>query len=408
MSASPDRGYDLADIAERLQRHTRHAPPESAQLLDSLARGLSGGGADVAGTDLVTAYPPDSLLPDRVPPRWVSGLLWLLRTARDVLIFLPVLWTWYKLGQVLFAFGSAPEGVNFLYGWQQGTFDGASRFEPLSTTAMWVSGFLLGIIALTLLVYLLEGVLTLWGDRTRQREETTRLLALATHLIPARPDSVRQEVRGANDTLRGVRAAMVGMENALGSATGGMHRAATDMRQAADGIVEALTGDPRQQLVDALGTWQTRMEQLAEAIREARTPAELLERIEELTQGAVRGQERMSEQTRRTLELLSEQNQLIERRTTESADFAVTTMDRIAAALENLEKVSGELATAQDTLGTFTGQSANTLREALDQFTQIADDLGFLLKDVRRDVTDRAHGARSADDDWDGEEDQWS
>ena len=245
MSTSNSRAHDLAAIAEQLDRHASTAPPASAQLLRSLARSLADGGADLAATDLVAAYPPDSLMPDLPPPRWMSLLLWLLRGIRDVLIFLPVFWTWYQLMQVLSAFSDAPEGANFLYGWQQGGFTGTGQFEPLSTTALWVCIFLLGVIGATLLVHLLEGITDALSDRSREREEITQLLALATYLIPDRPDSMRTEIRGASETLQGIRRAMAGMENALSAATDSMHGAAADMRQAADGMAEALAGDPR-------------------------------------------------------------------------------------------------------------------------------------------------------------------
>jgi len=404
VSTPTSSAHDLADIAEQLDRHARTAPPAGAQVLRSLARSLADGGADLAATDLAAAYPPDSLMPDLPPPRWMSLLLWLLRGARDVLIFLPVFWTWYQLMQVLSAFGDAPEGANFLYGWQQGGFTGTGQFEPLSTTASWVCVFLLGVIGATLLVHVLEGVTGALSDRSRRREHIAQLLALATYLIPDRPDSVRAEVRGATETLQGIRRAMAGMENALSAATDSMHGAAADMRQAADGIAEALAGDPREQLIRALDEWQTRMGQLADAVREARTPAELLDSLTGLTRSAVEGQERFSEQTRRILELLKEQSELVERHTAESARFATDTMDRVTAALEKLEKVSDELAAAQDRLGAFTEQSSNTLRQALDEFTDLADDLGFLVKDVQRAA------ARHRDEETSGgrEEDPWS
>lgn len=79
-------------------------------------------------------------------------------------------------------------------------------------------------------------------------------------------------------------------------------------------------------------------------------------------------------------------------------------MDRIAAALEKLEKVSEELAAAQDRLGAFTEQSSSTLRQALDEFTDLADDLGFLVKGVQRDVANR----RDGEADGGREEDPWS
>ncbi|AAZ56110.1 hypothetical protein JCM3263A_00290 [Thermobifida fusca] len=404
MSTSNSRAHDLAAIAEQLDRHASTAPPASAQLLRSLARSLADGGADLAATDLVAAYPPDSLMPDLPPPRWMSLLLWLLRGIRDVLIFLPVFWTWYQLMQVLSAFSDAPEGANFLYGWQQGGFTGTGQFEPLSTTALWVCIFLLGVIGATLLVHLLEGITDALSDRSREREEITQLLALATYLIPDRPDSMRTEIRGASETLQGIRRAMAGMENALSAATDSMHGAAADMRQAADGIAEALAGDPREQLIQALDEWQTRMGQLADAVREARTPAELLESLTTLTHSAVEGQERFGEQTRRILELLQQQTTLVERSITESAQFATDTMDRVTAALEKLERVSEELATAQDKLGAFTEQSSNTLRRAVDEFTALSDELAFFIKTVQHDVTRRRNeelvGGR--------EEDSWS
>ncbi|TDQ51586.1 hypothetical protein [Actinorugispora endophytica] len=406
MSVSTGRGpaYDLAAIAARLEEHARSAPPASAQLLGALARGLSGGGAGLAATDLATAYPPESLLPDRVVPRPLNGLLWLMRAARDVLIFLPVFWTWYQLGRVLLAFGSAPAGANFLYGWQQGTFGGAG-FDPLSDTAVWVAGFLGGVIALALLVHVAEGLVNLWTDRTRERDEVAQLLALATYLIPARSESMREEVRGANETLQGVRSVVNGLRDAMGAATGSMSRAAADMRLAADGITEALVGDPREQLVQALALWQNRMEELASAIRDARTPAELLEEVGRLTRSAVHGQERMSEQTGRMLELLGDQNRLIEARSDEVSTFAASVMERISRALDDLEKVAGGLSSAQDRLGVFTEESARTLGTALNEFTEISGDLGFLIKDVQRDVNDRSRGAGAAVADG---EDRWS
>ena len=110
------------------------------------------------------------------------------------------------------------------------------------------------------------------------------------------------------------------------------------------------------------------------------------------------------EQTRRILELLQQQTTLVERSITESAQFATDTMDRVTAALEKLERVSEELATAQDKLGAFTEQSSNTLRRAVDEFTALSDELAFFIKTVQHDVTRRRNeelvGGR--------EEDSWS
>src|SRR5690606_6589977 len=140
-------------------------------------------------------------------------------------------------------------------------------------------------------------------------------------------------------------------------------------------------------LIQALDEWQTRMGQLADAVREARTPAELLESLTTLTHSAVEGQERFGEQTRRILELLQQQTTLVERNLTEAAQFAKDTVARVTAALENLARGSEELATDQDKLAAFTAQSRNTLRRAVDEFTALSVELAFFIKTVQHDVT---------------------
>lgn len=154
----------LSDVATEI-RQLAPFSEQGERVLRDLADRLSGTGrAGLVGVDLATTYAPDVMLPDG-PPFWrrlANGL----ELARDVLIFVPVMYTWWKIAQALDAYdhyrGSAP----FLLAWQEG-FGG--RTDPLSSSASVVAAVVLTVVVLTVVAQLVRGRYDAQVQYRRQR-----------------------------------------------------------------------------------------------------------------------------------------------------------------------------------------------------------------------------------------------
>ncbi len=167
-----------------------HSLPQVASDLKKLAKGKSPGEvavralaekletrhADLAGVDLAGAYQPHLILPDRLGTfRWLLSALELLR---DVLVFVPVAYTWLKIADALAAFEGYRGDEPFLLAWQQG-FGG--KVTPLSQSAQVIAGVVGVVLVLVVLTHMLRGAYErILADRRRR---LAALLAEATLLV---------------------------------------------------------------------------------------------------------------------------------------------------------------------------------------------------------------------------------
>ena len=65
--------------------------------------------ADLTGVNLVQTYDPEVMLPEGTG--WVRWPLQVLEIVRDVLIFGPVIYTWWQLSDALHAYDGYTAGI---------------------------------------------------------------------------------------------------------------------------------------------------------------------------------------------------------------------------------------------------------------------------------------------------------
>ena len=134
----------LPEVATQIGGYAA-VPGASAALVTELAQAVEAAEPAVVGVDLVHRYPPEVLLPGN-PGR--GGLLAVLETVRDVLIFAPLALTWYRFSQAVSAY-PADSKLSLLDFWRIG----ADGVEPLAKSAVAIAGLVAMVIVLTLVLH---------------------------------------------------------------------------------------------------------------------------------------------------------------------------------------------------------------------------------------------------------------
>lgn len=131
------------------------------QLADQLAEPDA---TNLTGVDLAAIYDPDVMLPEGTPGqrRFANGL----ELLRDVLIFVPVIYTWWQIATALRAYDQYTGRAPFLLAWQQGF---GNRTEPLSTSATVVAVVVLAVIFCTVVAHAVRGRYELGVQQRQQR-----------------------------------------------------------------------------------------------------------------------------------------------------------------------------------------------------------------------------------------------
>lgn len=157
--------YDISRELKRLASGDSQGERAVRDLAASLQRSDR---AYLAGVNLMATYEPAVMLPDGKPWwRWLANGLELLR---DVLIFVPVIYTWWKISLALKAYDEYTGAAPFLLAWQQG-FD--NRAEPLATSALVVAGVVLVVIFLTIIAHLVRAS---YDRSVQQRQQLLAVL----------------------------------------------------------------------------------------------------------------------------------------------------------------------------------------------------------------------------------------
>ncbi|KUN02843.1 hypothetical protein AQI95_25260 [Streptomyces yokosukanensis] len=269
---------ELDRIAGRIRvlADRARADGSDTRVLDRVAADLERGGATLAGTDLVTAYPPDVLLPD-VPAKDRGTLEGWLGVTRDVLVFAPIALTWWRLRGALDAYDATRSEDPFLLGWARG-FPKGSPPEPttvtLGTSALHVTLLILVVVVLTLTLHALQRS----RERRLSREEERGLLAtelaLATFLLstPARPAGKPLDTRSADKLASQLNA--------------GTETLVTALRRTSEEITAVLETGPGSRIETALDGWTKTVDELTRLIRTLTPPGQLAQdliRIREQT-----------------------------------------------------------------------------------------------------------------------------
>ncbi|GAB2717066.1 hypothetical protein [Streptomyces bullii] len=259
-------GKELTELLERHENRLAVRRDELSALADDLTQGNRLG--TWAELDLVQSFVrPESLTAEPVGPD--PGRPWWRRGPRDgvleavlgVLVFVPLLITWYGLREAVRAYGELsrerPEEATrpFLQLWQTG-FDG-----HLSALGRFENVALMAVLLITLLV-----LLSVWHARTRTRAEREeevrhaederllgRLASLLTRvqlcLAPHRaasPDQFSQELTRAAQQLQGLlkraersHKSLVDSASAVGDATDALQKAAGALSAEVPGLARA-------------------------------------------------------------------------------------------------------------------------------------------------------------------------
>lgn len=325
----------LDALADRFDGWARR-PGAAADVLRGIGEDLRAGGHALVGSPLVAAYPPEVLLPDHGRPRWVGWL----EVVRDLLVFVPVGFTWWRLSGALEAHERANSTESFLLGWQRG-FGG--QVPTLGGTAAFVAFIVFVIIALTLAAHVFGNRHT--AARAEDRAALGRDLAMATVLVG------RVEVEGEVQlTKRQVRdfAARIGASNTA------LVSALKDTGRTIAGAVE--TG-PGSHLHNALGEWTQAARALRDMGSALQAPAETLAALIALHETVVADGRTLQGSLTSLIGQLDQATQ------------------RAEADAQSHREVAGEVARSAERLG----ESLDVFRERTESLSELVAQLRYAL-----------------------------
>lgn len=283
----PRAGTDpeLGHIAVRIGALAERGRTDGSdtRVLDRVVADLERGGATLAGTDLVTAYPPEVLLPD-APVKGGATLEGWLGVTRDVLVFAPIALTWWRLRDALDAYRADPGEDAFLLGWARG-FPQGSPPEPttvtLGTSAVHVTLLILAVAVLTLAVHALQRNRDRRLSRAEERRQLAAELALATFLLatPARPVGRPLDNRSAERLAAQLNAGTQQLESAL--------------RRTSEEITAVLETGPGSRIQTALDGWTATVDELTRLIRALTPPGQLAQDLIQIHEQTAEGEARL-------------------------------------------------------------------------------------------------------------------
>jgi hypothetical protein len=282
---------NLRDIARDLTQLVQGQSQGERALLD-LARQLERPNySNLAGVDLTRRYPPVVMLPDDTPlsRRLANGL----ELARDVLIFVPVVYTWWKISEALVAYDQYTGSEPFLLAWQQG-FD--HHMDSLSASARVVAGVVLVVILLTGIAHLVRS----WYDqRVQQRQQRLTVLLGEASLQLTQP-----LVAGTSDVswvdLTKIGATIATSAQSLEAV----------LRKSSTDIASAVNANPGSRLHEMFEKWTAAASELSALGTRLRSTQETVEHLRDI-QIALSGMAaQIGEETRRLLAALETERSL--------------------------------------------------------------------------------------------------
>lgn len=277
---------ELADVADRLRALAERgrADGTDTRVLDRVVQDLEAGGATLTGSDLVTAYPPDVLLPDAPLKTWTAVESW-LGVLRDVLVFAPIALTWWRLRDALAAYDTQQSRDPFLLGWARG-FPAGNPPErttvTLGTSAIHVTLLIVLVVALTLVLHMVQRSREKRLSRDDERQQLAAELTLATFLLAtpaARPAGKPLDNRSADRLGAQLNASTEQLQSAL--------------RRASEEIVTVLESGPGSRMQTALDGWTKTVDELTKLVRTLTLPSELAQDLIRIRQETARDEERL-------------------------------------------------------------------------------------------------------------------
>ncbi|MFG1722639.1 hypothetical protein ACGFII_28835 [Micromonospora chalcea] len=321
----------LEDVGRQME-NLAVAPGANRSALRALAREIKGGGAKLAGVDLLAAYPPELMIP-RAGRASRYRLITALVTIRDLLVFAPIAITWWSLHEVLTAWSGAGYPGNLLQYWQDPPGGGLS----LSSAAFAVVAILVAVAVLTLAAVLLD---TAEKDVIDVRQRLTTQLTTASMLLAAPGADGRQ-------TARQLATVAGRLGDSSRTLAGAINKIGADLQTVA-------SAGPGTQLHDALQEWRRSAEALAKLGDGLTTPAAMVEEFVKLRTSVEREEAALRQAIQRVAERLEEST--------------------VVAVREGLAHTR----VAEDAR-----EATQSLSVALDRFTERTQDLGTLVAQVR-------------------------
>jgi hypothetical protein len=348
----------LKDIGASLAQYVPLTPRRSSSTLAVLAHDLQTNARALTGMDLVSAFPPQLLLPEATRPddRWVRGL----ELGRDLLVFLPVLVTWWQLRAALQAYNKTvaqaerqhTTAVSFLLGWQRG-FD--HEVWPLSTSALIVAVIITLIIVSTLAAHVWHARIDAANSRAREREHVADLLAQGTLLLA--------QVRRPAGTF--TRADIERMVQGFYENSGQLSAA---LRESGQQISDSLQSGPASLMEKALKEWSAAAAALRDLGESLKVPTVVLDKLSELQRDLAVSSVRLS-----------------------------SGVDSLVGQLGEHTEAAGREAVAHMQMARDVSGATDEVRRALDTLSLRLETLGGLVDELRLAVEQ----ARGPDpDDW--------
>lgn len=280
----------LNNVSEDLRSLSRGAYPGGRALHDLADKLDRRDRSDLAGADLAGMYPPAVILPEG--PRWGRRLASGLELIRDILIFVPVIYTWWQISDALHAYDQYSGKAPFLLAWQEGF---GNRTQRLSTSAVVVAGVVLAVIVLTLIAHLVRT----WYEQRVQEQQQTLAVLLAeatiflTQSVVGAPEVTKAELAkiGAHIT-----ASAQSLQQALGKAS--------------SDITAAVNTSPGSKLHEMFEKWTAAANELRELGTRLQGTQEIVSQLRE-TQTALSGMtKQIGDETGRLLTALEKERSL--------------------------------------------------------------------------------------------------
>lgn len=323
----------LEDIAAEIQLIADRGGQERMPIA-WLAAELRDGGHRLAGVDLVSAFSPETLLPDTPVER--SGFAEFLAVIRDLVVFAPVGITWWVLRGAVSAWNKSGTNQSLLKYWESNP----GKVVPISQSALWVVEALLAVGILTIVVAILDRRAERQNSRRADREALGTQLALATMELAA--PAPKNHV---SDTT------LVRMTDRIYQ---GNQSLSTTLTKVGDDLRTALDSGPTSGIATALNKWNSSADALRKLGEDMVAPTKIVEEFVKL---------------RTTLE--GEENRLRE------------ALSSLIERLEEATQHSAEEAKAQEVVADTVRDASRQLATALTAFTARTEFLERVMYQLR-------------------------
>jgi hypothetical protein len=340
----------VADEIRKVSRRVaRGYGGQAIPTLEMLAADLEGSDHRLLGTDLLAAFPPEAVIPD-ADSRLHGGGVRALQLARDVLVFVPVLVTWWQLRFALEAYNAAVAAAqaqhqattSFLLGWIRG-FDG--KTWSLASSALLVAVVIALIIGMTV-------VAESWQALQGQRESHEADRAWLASLLVQGTLLLTQVRRPAAGTFT-----RVDIQSMVEAFYQNSARLSVELTKTRDQIAEVLATGPAAQFTKAIEDWR-RSASALEALGQSLTvPSEILGRLQEIQRDFSQSGQQLADNLRNLVRQLGDQT--------------------LAA---------GQEAAAHTQLARDVSGATREVGQAFDTFTARLEQLGSLVSDLREAI----------------------